>query len=147
MTAELLDEDVDDAEEVFISWLTPLYDTPSHVANTRRSGVDPLPFVLVNHLDSNENVEEFTVDALVSVHILTHKSAGEVASSDEASRVHRRILLLARYLENVDLAGGRTATIDFVKVFKRPKREPYGDDQILRRLGRYNLGLSYAKVQ
>lgn len=145
MTAELLDEDVDDAETVFVSWLTPLYDTPSHVANTRRSG-DPLPFVLVNHLDSNESVEESTSDALVSVHILTHKSAGEVASRDEADRVHRRILLLARYLEDVDLAGGRTATIDFVSVFKRPRREPYGDDQILRRLGRYTIGLSYARI-
>lgn len=146
MTAELLDEDVDDAETVFISWLTPLYDTTNHVANTRRSG-DPLPFVLVNHLDSNESVENFTSDALVSVHVLTHKSAGDVASRDEASRVHRRILLLARHLEDVDLAGGRKATIDFVTVAKRPTREPYGDDQILRRLGRYNLGLSLAKVQ
>lgn len=141
--AEVLDEDVDDAETVFISWLTPLYDTPGHVANTRRAG-DTLPFVLVNHLDSNESAEEFTVDALVSVHILTHKSAGEVASRDEADKVHRRILLLARYLEDVDLAGGRTATIDYVDVAKRPRREPYGDDKILRRLGRYNLGLSYA---
>jgi hypothetical protein len=146
VTAELLDEDVDDAETVFVSWLTPLYSTPEHVANTRRAG-DPLPFVLINHLDSNENVEESTSDALVSAHILTHKSAGEVASRDEANRVHRRILLLARYLEDVDLAGGRKATIDYVNVARRPKREAYGDDLILRRLGRYELGLSYAKVQ
>lgn len=145
MTAELLDEDVDDAETVFVSWLSPLY-AAGHVANRRLSG-DPLPFVIVNHLDSNECQEESISDALVSVHILTHKAAGDVASRDEANKVHRRLLLLARYLEDVDLAGGRKATIDFLDAPNRPKREDYGDEQILRRVGRYNLGLSYAKVQ
>lgn len=145
MTAELLDEDVDDAETVFVSWINPLY-TPGHVANTRRSG-DPLPFVLINHLDSVESIEESTSNALVSVHILTHKTEGEVASRDESDRVHRRILLLGRYLEDVDLAGGRKATIDFLSVVSRPTRQVYGDELILRRVGRYNLGLSPTKVQ
>lgn len=145
MSVELLDEAPNDVETVLIAWLSPLY-AAGHVANTRRSG-GPLPFVLVNHLDSNESIQESTSDALVSVHILTHKSAGEVASRDEADKVHRRILLLARYLEDVDLADGRKATIDSISVFKSPKPEPYGDDQILRRLGRYTVGLPYAAVQ
>lgn len=143
MTAEILDESPDDPEAVFIQWIAPLYDAPGHVKNDRKSG-DPLPFVLVNHLDSNESVEESTSDALVSVHILTHKSAGQVASQAEADRVHRRIALLARHLEDVELSGGRVATIDYVDVKKSPKREPYGDELILRRVGRYGLGLSYA---
>lgn len=145
MTAELLDEAPDDPETVVISWLAPNL-VEGHVANTRRSG-DPLPFYLVNHLNSNESVEESTSDALVSVHVLTHKRAGEVESRDEADRMHRRMLLLARYLEDVDLSGGRKASIESVSVASSPKREPYGDELILRRVGRYNLGLSYAEVQ
>lgn len=145
MTAELLNEAPDDPETVVISWLAPNL-TVGHVANTRRSG-DPLPFYLVNHLNSNESVEESTSDALVSVHVLTHKTAGEIESRDETDRMHRRMLLLARYLEDVDLAGGRKASIESVSVASSPKREPYGDELILRRVGRYNLGLSYAEVQ
>lgn len=145
MPAEVLDEAPDDAETVVIAWLKPLY-ADGHVKNTRVSG-DPLPFILVTHLDSNESVEESYADALVSVHVLTHKSAGQESSRDETANMHRRMLLLARYLEDVDLGGGRMATIESVSVSKSPKREEYGDDLILRRVGRYSLGLSYAKVQ
>jgi hypothetical protein len=142
---ELHTETADDAETVVVSWLKPLL-AEGHVANARRSGA-PLPYYLVTHLDSTENVDESTAEALVSVHVLTHKAAGEVASRDEADRMHRRMLLLARYLDDVELADGRVATIDFVNVAKSPSREEYGDDTILRRVGRYSLGLSYAEVQ
>lgn len=145
MSAPLLDEAPDDAETVVIAWLRPLY-TDGHVANSRLPG-DPLPFILVNHLDSNECVEESTADALVSVHVLTHKSAGAISSRDETDRMHRRMLKLARELDDVDLGGGRKATIESVSVFKSPRREEYGDELILRRVGRYTIGLSYAKVQ
>jgi hypothetical protein len=33
-----------------------------------------------------------------------------------------------------------------VRVVSRPHEEEYGDDMILRKVGRYQLGLSYAKV-
>lgn len=145
MPAELLTEAAEDVETVVIAWLKPLL-SDGNVANTRRSGA-PLPFILVNHLDTTECVEESTADALVSVHVLTHKAAGEESSRDETDNMHRRMLLLARYLEDVDLGGGRKATIDYVDVAKSPKREPYGDELILRRVGRYNIGLSYAEVQ
>lgn len=145
MTAEVLDEAAEDAEAVVISWLKPLY-ADGHVANFRNSG-DPLPFILVTHLDSNECVEESYADALVSVHVLTHKAAGPVSSRDETAKMHARMLLLARYLEDVDLPGGRKASLESVSVFKSPRREDYGDEQILRRNGRYTIGLSYAKVQ
>jgi hypothetical protein len=145
MPAELLDESVDDAETVVVSWQKPMLADGS-VSNTRRAG-GPLPFYLINHLDSNEYVEISSADALVSVHVLTHKSAGEIAHRDEVDRMHRRMLLLARWLEDVDLGGGRKASIESVSVSKSPKREPYGDDQILRSKGLYSIGLSYAKVQ
>ena len=145
MPTETLDEDVDDDEIVLIAWLKDLL-PEGHVANTRKPG-GPLPYYLVNHLDANESVDESTVDTLISVHVLTHKSAGEVASLNEATTMHNRMLLLARYLEDVPLPGGRTATIDFVNVAMPPKREDYGDEQILRRIARYNLGFTRAKVQ
>jgi hypothetical protein len=145
VSAPLLEETVNDPETVVISWLKDLHPA-GHVANTRKPG-GPLPFILVTHLSSNENVEESTADALVSVHVLTHKAAGEVESRDETDRMHRRMLMLARYLDDVDLADGQKATIDFVAVSMSPTRQEYGDDQILRRIGRYNIGLSYAEVQ
>jgi len=142
---EVLDEAPDDAETVVVSWLKPLLADGS-VANSRRSGA-ALPFILVNHLASEETIEESSSEALVSVHVLTHKAAGEVESRDQAAEMHRRMLLLGRYLEDIDLGGGRNATVDFVDVAEPPIRREYGDEQILRRVGRYNLGLSYAKVQ
>ena len=145
MSVELLEEGPDDGETVAISWLSGLHPA-GHVANTRRSG-GPLPFILVNGLGGTENVEESYFNELVSIHVLTHKTAGEIDSRDETDRMHRRMLLLARYLEDVDLADGRKATIAFVKVAMHPRREPYGDDQILRRVGRYEIGLDYAETQ
>jgi hypothetical protein len=142
---EILGEDVDDDEAITISWLAPLLAEGS-VRNTRRAG-GPLPFYLVNHLSSEDSVEESYSDTLLSVHVLTHKSAGDVANRDEANRMHQRMLLLARYLEDVALPGGRTATIEFVDVAERPRRTDYGDENILRRTARYKFGLDFAEVQ
>ena len=141
MTVELLDEGPDDPEKVLISWLAPLRRT----ASVRRSG-DPLPFTLVNHLSGSEDVDLSDLDALVSVNTLCDKGLGEDNAADESDMTHRRLLLQARYLEDVDLADGRIATIDYLKVFEHPVCKPYGDDQIIRYVGRYILGLSYANV-
>lgn len=141
MTAELLDEGPDDPEKCFIAWLSPLRRT----ANTRRSG-DPLPFTLVTHLSGGESMGLSTVDALVSVHTLSDQSLGEDNAAYESDMTHRRLLLQARYLEDVDLAAGRIATIDYLDVFENPVRKPYGNDQIIRYVGRYTLGLSYASM-
>lgn len=144
MTTEVLDEGPEDVETIAIALLKDLLPA-GHVKNVRRSG-DPLPFILVNFLDGNEDVECSCVDDLVSVHVLTHKSAGEVASRDQTDEMHRAMLSQARYLDAIPLSDGRIATIDYVKVAKRPKREEYGDEMILRRIGRYIIGHSYAKV-
>jgi hypothetical protein len=145
MTAELLDEQAEDDEAITVAWLKDLHDE-GHVKNFRRPG-DPLPFILVSHLDSNENIEESTVDALISIHVLTHKAEGQVVNRDTANEMHRRMLLLARYLEDVELPDGRVATIDYINAPQPPKRVEYGDENILRRVARYEIGLSYAKVQ
>lgn len=139
MTAEILDEGVDDAQEVIIAWLQPLRRT----AGIRRLG-DPLPFTLVEHI-TGEEVDGYS-DEVVSVHTLCDRALGEDAAKEETERTHRRMMLLARYLEDVELIDGRTATIDYVNVFQSPIWVEYGDAQILRKVGRYKIGLSYTNV-
>lgn len=153
MTAEILDYGPQDAVTIGVSWLTPLLTRPlfagGAVANTRRAG-DPLPFIWVNYMDGNENVDESTSDEVLSIHTLFPKGNGDAAAirnfRDGADEVHRRMLLLAVYLEDVALPGGRVADIESVKVFTRPRTEEYGDEQILHKVARYQLGLSYAKL-
>jgi hypothetical protein len=143
---DVLDEGPAAAEGVVIAWLRPLL-PDGQVANTRQSG-DPLPFVLVNHLDGNESIEESSVDDLVSVHCLYRKGLGafeKQAADDFASRVHRRILKLGRELDPIEF-GDVSVDIDFLEVASRPRWEAYGDDQILRKVGRYRIGLAYAKL-
>lgn len=136
---EVLSEGVDDVEEVIVAWLNPLRRT----SNTRRSG-DPLPFTLVTHV-AGEEVDGYA-DAVVSVQTLCKQSLGEDVANDEALNTHRRMMLLSRYLEDVVLFDGRKATIDYVTCTEMPRWAPYGDDQILRKVGRYGIGLAYVDV-
>jgi len=142
VTAEILNEAPDDAEECVIAWLNPL----RRSAQTRRSG-DPLPFTLITHITGTEDLDCGYADDVVSVHTLCDKSLGEDNAKNEADATHRRMLLLGRYLPDVVLTDGRVATIDYCDVFQRPRWEPYGDDQILRKVGRYRLGLSYVTAE
>lgn len=128
---EVLDEGPDDIETVVVQWLSPLRRT----ANTRRSG-DPLPMTVVVTVAGTESVEESTADPVVSVHTLVRKSLGEDNARDEMLKTHKRMLLLARNLEQFN--------IDYLKVFQYQRREPYGDDQIIQYVGRYQFGQSYA---
>lgn len=147
MTAEVLDEGVDDDVAVGISWLKDLLPA-GQVAETRRAG-DDLPFIWVEHMDGTECIEESYADDVIVVNYLAARGNGDATAlrvaREGAAEVHQRMLLLARYLEDVPLAGGRIASIDYCDVFTRPRWEPYGDDQILRKVGRYRLGLGYAK--
>lgn len=128
---EVLEEGPDDIETVVVQWLSPLRRT----ANTRRSG-DPLPMTVVVTVAGTESVEESTADPVVSVHTLVRKSLGEDNARDEMLKTHKRMLLLARNLEQFN--------IDYLKVFQYQRREPYGDDQIIQYVGRYQFGQSYA---
>lgn len=130
---ELLDEGAADIEMVVVNWLAaPPGDW--RVANTRRAG-DPLPMRVVETIVGTEIVEESSADPVVSVHTLVRKSLGEDNASQESQKTHRRMLLLARYLEDFN--------IDYLKVFQLPRRVPYGDDQIIQYVARYQLGQSY----
>lgn len=148
MTAELLTYGPEDLETIGVTWNFAMLPA-GQVANTRRSD-DPLPFILVEYLDGKECMEGSYVDDVISIYYLSAKNNGDAASIrasiDGMSDVHQRMLLLGRYLEDVVLPNGQAASIDYCDVFSRPKWAPYGDDQILRRVGQYRLGLSYAKL-
>lgn len=131
MSVELLGEGPEDIETLVVNWLQPLRRT----ANTRRAG-DPLPMTVVVCVAGKESVDESWADPVVSVHTLVRKSLGEDNARDEKDKTHKRMLLLLRHMEDYDL--------DYAKVFEHQKRIPYGDDQIIQYIGRYQFGQPYS---
>jgi hypothetical protein len=131
MSAELLDSGPADIETIVVEWLAPLRRT----ANTRRAG-DPLPMTVVQQIAGKEDIDESWADPVIQVDTLCDKSLGEDAARDEKIRTHQRMLLLGRYLEG-------EGTIDWMRVFESQRREPYGNDQIIRYVGRYQFGQTY----
>jgi len=131
-----------DAEELVVAWLTPL----GRTGIERRSG-DELPFRLVTGVAGDEDVDLEIGAAVVSVHTLCARSAGSVTARNEARLTHQRILQLAKYLDTITLADGTEASIDYLRIFQPPLWLPYGDDQILRKVGRYRIGLSYVPTE
>ena len=145
-SVELHDEGPEDDELVVIAWLRPLL-PDGQIANARPLDA-PLPFIVVNHLESNDSVDMGWSDDLISVHCLYPKGNGNAnrkAAAKFAADVHRRMLLLAVYHEPVQI-GARVADVDYCDVAMRPRWEPYGDEQILRKIARYRMGLGYVKL-
>lgn len=142
MTVEVFDRANQDAEELIIAWLAPL----GRTSVERRSG-DELPFRLVTHVAGDENLDLEIGAAVVSVHTLCARSGGRVAARDEAALTHRRMIELGKYLDTINLADGTDTSVDYVQVFQPPLWVPYGDDQILRKVGRYRIGLSYVPAE
>lgn len=126
----------DDVEAVVVAWLTPLRRT----AITRAAG-DELPFTLVRCVAGSE--ELFFADPVVSVHTLCDRASGEAAAAAEAQSTHQRMLQLKNTIDwTIVLPNGREAAVDYVTVTESPRWEQYSD-QILRKVGRYEIGLTY----
>jgi hypothetical protein len=142
MTVELNDYHANDIEEMVVAWLTPLCR-----AGVAREVGDPLPFLLVRHITGAENIEKQTADPIVSVHTLCDKNTGWAAAKRQAAKTHDRMTLWGRYHDTVTLPStGATAVIDYVQVFEAPIWQVYADVSILRKVGRYQIGLSYINV-
>jgi hypothetical protein len=133
----------DDIETLIIAHLWPLRlpDPKRHVGSFRDATKDGLPFVLVTHVTGTEDPSLSLADPVVSVHTLCDKALGATAARDEAQKTHRRMLLLTQGGQIT--VGSRTAGIDYLDVVEAPHWEFYSD-QILRKVGRYRLGLPYA---
>jgi hypothetical protein len=61
----------------------------------------------------------------------------------QAKATHRRMLRLGTHCDTITLSDGRKVDVDYVEVVEQPIDVDYGDDQILRKVGRYEIGLTY----
>lgn len=136
MTVDMSEDCADDVEQVIIAWMAPL----RRSAATRRTN-DVLPFTLIHHITGSERPAEYAADEVVSVHTLCDRADGEIAAAAHATRTHRRMLTLST-TPLITLADGRETSVDYVTVEETPRWEFYSD-QILRKVARYRIGLSY----
>lgn len=134
VTAELLPDGPADMETIVVGWLMPLRRT----ANVREIN-DPLSMCVVQQVAGTEDLEESTADVVIQVDTLCDKNLGEDAARDEKIKTHQRMLQLGRYLET-------QGTIDWMKVFESPRRESYGNDQVIRYVARYQFGQTYDEI-
>lgn len=140
MTAELAFWAPEDVEELVVAWLIPL--RPS---SAFRNPGDPLPFTLVTHVAGTESVGEGTADPVVSVHTLCDKAVGVDAAMTECKATHQRMLRLLYGVDQITLTDGRKSGVDGGSVVESPRWEYYSDT-ILRKVGRYQIGLAYVAV-
>lgn len=135
-----IDEASDDVEEALIAYLSGLRRTD----RTRRAG-DPLPFILVNHIGGSEDPEAGFADPLVSIRTLCDKGLGESVAAQESDLAHRWMLRLASVQDDIPISGGRVVNFDYVNVVEAPHWAEYPNGQLLCKLGRYGIGLSYVR--
>lgn len=135
MTVEALPDGPVDIETIVVQWLAPLRRTA-----VSRDLNDPLPMCVVQQVAGSEDPEVSTADQVVQVDTLCDKNLGEDAARDEKIKTHQRMLQLGRYLET-------QGTIDYMRVFESQRREPYGNDQVIRYCGRYQFGQTYEEIE
>lgn len=128
-----------DPVDVLIAWLLPLGlpTWPKHPTNSE------LPYVIVNRISGGADENQFTDDAVVSVHWIgkDYQQARDAARDGD-----RRIDLLARHLEPLSIPSGLTVAIEYLDTFQKPIHVDYGDTALARFVARYSLGLSYVAV-
>lgn len=138
---ETADQDTEDGEELLIAWLSPLLRTGAE----RKAG-DVLPYCLVNQVGGTENIEEGTAAPLLSVHVFTARPLGRNNMKLQARAVHARMIRLGQHCDFITLTDGRQVGVDYVEVAEKMIDVDYQNDQILRKVGRYEIGLTYVPV-
>lgn len=144
MPAELLDEDAPDVEDFVACWLAPLLRTA-----TERRTDDELPFCQVARISGADDEHAGVDEPVVQLDIFDHARNGLAAVQNAkltARDVHRRMMLLARENTTVILSTGQPANADHVRTALKPFRMAYANDQVVRYVARYELGLSYVAV-
>ena len=124
-----------DVESAVVAWLTPL-----RRCAIERKSTDPLPFTLVREITGEEG--ESAGSYVVSVRTFVTRKSGVSVAAQAAAETHARMLLWSRTLDPVTI-NGRLVSPDFVKVFQTPTWVDYDDHQILCKLGRYDIGLTF----
>ena len=144
MTADLLDENAPDAEDFLCAWLAPLLRTA-----TERKTDDEMPFCQVARISGEDDQHTGVDTEVLQLDIFDTARAGLLAAQNAATtarNVHRRMTLLGRELTTVTLSDGTTANADYVETVIKPFRMAYANDQVVRYVARYQLGLSYVAV-
>ncbi|MCV7208413.1 hypothetical protein [Mycolicibacterium canariasense] len=138
-----LGEAPDDVEEALVAYLSGLRRT----AIGRRPARDPLPMNLVRNIPGGTERAEYGLsDQLVSVRTLCDKNLGEKAAMENSADTHEWMLTLAREQVDIHIPGGRIVNFDYVNVVESPHWIDFADDQVLCRLARYSIGLSYVRT-
>lgn len=141
MTVDLLDRDAPDSEDFMVCWLQPLMR-----AATERRTDDPLPFAVVQCISAVDDPDTGVDDEIVQVDFLDEARGGlpaAAAAKQTALRGHRRITRCSRYVDPVLMSDGSTAFADYLDTVMRPVRMEYPNDQVVRYVARYRIGLSY----
>lgn len=140
MTVDLLPVGPDDIEAALVAY----YSEIRRSSSAWETG-DGTPFTIITHLTGAEDPEIGFADPVVQVDTLVDKSLGWVNARNEARTTHQRTLYLARYLPGITLSG-RIFGVDYVKVTESPHWVPFGDPDILRQVGRYQIGIPYVPI-
>lgn len=135
---ETADEAPEDGEEVVIAWLAPLLRTV-----VERKAGDILPMAIANQVAGTENPDEGTAAPIISVHVLCARLLGRNNLKLQAKAVHARMIRLGLHCDFITLSDGRKVGVDYVDVTEQMINVHYGDDMILRKVGRYEIGLTY----
>jgi len=138
LPVELLDSEALDGEQVLVAWLQPLRAT----AIARVTG-DPLPVTLIGQVGGHEDPIYGTADLMLQVDTLTDRNLGYEAARTEMRLTKRRMNQLIVHNDTFTLVDGTEVGVDYCSVAESPRFLLYEDAQILRTMGRYDIGLYY----
>ena len=139
--ADLLSRDAPDSEDFIVCWLA------DHIrSSVERDTNDVLPFAVVQMISGDDDTDCGTAEDAIQVDWFDKARNGmEAAQAAKltAREGHRRIMLLADELPQIELSDGSIAGGDYLTTTLRPTRMPYADEKIVRYVSRYRLGTSF----
>lgn len=141
MSTPILDRDAPDSEDFVASWLSPLMN-----AAVERENDDDLPFALVQMINGEDDQDTGEVEDAIQIDWFDHARDGMQAvqaAKQTAKTGHRRMLLMADELPEIELSDGTTVGADYLISTMRPTRMPYANERIVRYVSRYRLGTSF----
>ena len=144
MSAPLLGEDAPDLEDFVVCWIAQVMRCA-----TERETDDDLPFCQVARITGEDDPDTGTGEEVVQLDIFDHARNGLLAgqaAAISARNIHRRMTKLSRELSTVTVSDGSHVNADYVRTLIKPFRMAYANEQVVRYVARYSLGLSYVAL-
>lgn len=141
---DLLNETAPDEEDFVACYMQPVVRTAAE-----RSTNDELPFCVAFRVSGPDDPDVGLDEPVMQLEWFDKARNGMSALQNaklSARDGHRRMLYLARHSVNVVMSDGSVANADYLTTLLKPFRMAYEDDQIVRYVARYQLGLSYVTV-